>query len=263
MATPPRHESTRHESTEHEFRRLDSDSSGALSRGEVCEGLRKRGLPASKETIDAFFAKADLNGDGMISIDEYRVFASERVTELQTTYRTVDRNGDGRLTSDELRQAARALGFTRVSSAQLRQVHEAADRNSDGVVTFDEFVQFLLLLPAVNPAAVFEAFSTHYVESAVSEYAAPAEVVGDADRQNLLSVLANKVYSGSIAGGLSRTLTAPIDRLKTLMQAAPPGQPRSSLADGVKAIYREGGLPAFWRGNGVNVLKVIRTPRSD
>ena len=243
------------ESTEHEFRRLDSDGSGALSHDEVKEGLRQRGLPASKEAIGGFFAKADLNGDGKISIEEYRTFVRERIAELQEVYTSVDANGDGRLTTDELRRAAQRLGFS-VSAEQLRRVQEVADRDHDGAVSFDEFVTFLLLLPTVNPAAVFEAFASLYIESASSEYAPPAEVVGDFERAQLITVLLSKVYSGSIAGGVSRTLTAPIDRLKTLMQAAPPGQAGGGLVDGMRAIYREGGLPAFFRGNSVNVMKI-------
>ena len=66
----------------------------------------------------------------------------------------------------------------------------------------------------------------------------------------------SKVYSGSIAGGISRTLTAPIDRLKTMMQAAPPGRASGGLVDGLRSIYKEGGVPAFFRGNSVNVLKI-------
>jgi len=68
--------------------------------------------------------------------------------------------------------------------------------------------------------------------------------------------------AGGIAGFISRTVTAPIDRLKVLYQVhskialTQEGKP-VGIYDGMKAIYRDGGIRAFWRGNFTNVLKVV------
>eukprot|EP01125_Pyxidicula_operculata_P019523 TRINITY_DN7098_c0_g1_i1.p1 TRINITY_DN7098_c0_g1~~TRINITY_DN7098_c0_g1_i1.p1 ORF type:complete len:317 (-),score=33.82 TRINITY_DN7098_c0_g1_i1:63-1013(-) len=84
------------------------------------------------------------------------------------------------------------------------------------------------------------------------------------------------LIAGASAGAVSRTVTAPMDRLKTLMQIGrgvplrPPHISKTEwkikyakfhrpdgIIEGCKAIYREGGWKGFWRGNGINVLKVI------
>jgi len=85
------------------------------------------------------------------------------------------------------------------------------------------------------------------------------------------------LLSGGIAGAISRTITAPTDRIKTLMQTGqgvplrPPGLSKSELKqkygafnfrrdgmiEAIKYIYSDGGIKGFWRGNGVNVIKVI------
>ena len=65
-----------------------------------------------------------------------------------------------------------------------------------------------------------------------------------------------KLVFGSIAGGVSRTATAPIDRLKILMQVSIPGSQRLSMAHLVAQIYRQGGARAFFKGNGVNCVKI-------
>lgn len=184
---------------------------------------------------------------------EYKAFALNRIAELRAVYDSIDNNNDGHLTTEELRQAANTLGL-RISSEQLRELHRRADSDHDGRISFDEFSCFLLLLPSVNPRAIFEAFNVIMIEHAQSEYTPPVEVLSR--EQSLLAVLATKLYSGGIAGAISRTVTAPIDRLKMLMQAAPPGQSSGSLADGLRAIHKEGGLPAYFRGNSVNVLKI-------
>ena len=190
---------------------MDIDGSGSLDRHEVIDACRARGLPCAPERINAFFARADTDGDGKISRQEYSGFTGERVAELRAVFARMDENGDGRLTSDEMRRAARNLGF-RVSTDSLRRAYVKADRDRDGTISFDEFVSFLLLLPDASPAAVFEAFSSFYMESASSEYAAPAEVVGDDERSQLLAVLASKV---GLAFTLTLTLPTPPPSLAT------------------------------------------------
>eukprot|EP00659_Diplonema_papillatum_P017975 gene17975-27673_t len=72
--------------------------------------------------------------------------------------------------------------------------------------------------------------------------------------------------SGALAGMVSRTTTAPLDRLKTLMalrdafrstQKVKLSSRSAGLCGGLKMIYAEGGVTAFWRGNFTNVVKVM------
>jgi len=61
--------------------------------------------------------------------------------------------------------------------------------------------------------------------------------------------------AGGIAGAISRTATAPLDRLKVLFQAG--NVPKSTtLLQACKMILKEGGWMAFYRGNGTNVIKI-------
>ena len=84
--------------------------------------------------------------------------------------------------------------------------------------------------------------------------------------------MAKTFVAGLVAGCFSRTLTAPLDRIKLLMQegrilqhtmphptvhilARDLQRPRYSVPEIIRVVIREGGLRSFWRGNGVNCLK--------
>ena len=63
----------------------------------------------------------------------------------------------------------------------------------------------------------------------------------------------NCFTSGFIAGTISRTMTAPMDRLKVVMQA---GKGDGKMSNSLVYLYREGGFKSFWRGNMVNCTKI-------
>lgn len=61
--------------------------------------------------------------------------------------------------------------------------------------------------------------------------------------------------AGGMAGAVSRTATAPVDRLKVMMQAG--DKAATSVVAGFRNIRAESGWMGFYRGNGTNVLKIV------
>ncbi|KAE9540030.1 hypothetical protein AGLY_005282 [Aphis glycines] len=62
------------------------------------------------------------------------------------------------------------------------------------------------------------------------------------------------LVSGGVAGAVSRTFTAPLDRLKVFLQVY--GNQHSNITTCFKSMLKEGGKRGMWRGNGINVLKI-------
>ncbi|XP_017160892.1 calcium-binding mitochondrial carrier protein SCaMC-3 isoform X4 [Poecilia reticulata] len=65
-----------------------------------------------------------------------------------------------------------------------------------------------------------------------------------------------QLMAGVMAGSVSRTGTAPLDRLKVFRQVHGSSDFRGSALSGFKYMLNEGGPWSLWRGNGVNVLKI-------
>lgn len=61
------------------------------------------------------------------------------------------------------------------------------------------------------------------------------------------------LIAGGVAGATSRTATAPLDRLKVVLQVQ---TTRAHIMPAIRDIWRDGGISGFFRGNGLNVLKV-------
>lgn len=66
---------------------------------------------------------------------------------------------------------------------------------------------------------------------------------------------AKLLLSGGVAGAVSRTATAPIDRLKFILQVQD-GQ-LITVRQGFKLMAAEGTYKAYFRGNGANVIKNV------
>ena len=63
------------------------------------------------------------------------------------------------------------------------------------------------------------------------------------------------LLAGGIAGVVSRTATAPLDRLKMLLQVND-AEKRMTMREGLKYMAREGSIKSFFKGNGTNVIKI-------
>ncbi|XP_034942908.1 calcium-binding mitochondrial carrier protein SCaMC-2-A isoform X2 [Chelonus insularis] len=62
------------------------------------------------------------------------------------------------------------------------------------------------------------------------------------------------LLAGGIAGAVSRTCTAPLDRIKVYLQVH--GTRHCNMTNCLRYMLKEGGIFSLWRGNGINVLKI-------
>eukprot|EP00511_Aplanochytrium_stocchinoi_P002570 CAMPEP_0204827170 /NCGR_PEP_ID=MMETSP1346-20131115/4708_1 /ASSEMBLY_ACC=CAM_ASM_000771 /TAXON_ID=215587 /ORGANISM="Aplanochytrium stocchinoi, Strain GSBS06" /LENGTH=426 /DNA_ID=CAMNT_0051955509 /DNA_START=26 /DNA_END=1306 /DNA_ORIENTATION=- len=71
-----------------------------------------------------------------------------------------------------------------------------------------------------------------------------------------------KMVAGGGAGAISRTLTAPMERVKVVLQTQavsniPESQRYKGIIDCLLGIPKQQGIIGYWRGNGLNVFRII------
>ena len=75
-----------------------------------------------------------------------------------------------------------------------------------------------------------------------------------AHERSTLEAFGFQLLAGGGAGAISKTCVAPAERVKVIAQVDATGRTPFVIA---RAIINEQGVPAFWRGNGVNVVRII------
>jgi len=205
--------------------------------------------------------------------------------------------------------ALNSAGIKHSSSQVSQFIVNLAGSPCSESVTFAEFRNFLLFLPRKpSPEEIYQYYNVRrhkvhgdsaapHVEDlsrkdrvpgfatigqvrSIQRQADPlqddVEIESDEDDEGIEphSILSQNsslkfLLAGGISGAVSRTCTAPFDRLKVFLITRPPhlgGCPLPSqpspvnmavFKNAVARIYAEGGVLAFWTGNGLSVAKIF------
>ena len=227
------------------FHEMDSDHNGFVCIDELSQSLRKRGLVATREQVDWVMENVDLDADGRISLEDFRIYVQKQDQKLKPIFDQFDITGTGHINEMDVLLAFDHIGMKVDEELVSRHLYRM-DKNKTGLVNYSEFLVFYALLPAMQSIA--DQFD--YLKSGVIDF--DSEVTHSEYPQRNKSVT---IASGMVAGAVSRTATAPLARFVLLLQASQ-GE-KMTWAEGFKSMYREGGVRCFWRGNTANVYKIM------
>lgn len=251
-----------------------------------------------------------LSGPHPVSWKEFKKYAEEKEVELWSVFHDeLDLDGNGHLDMQELDVALRKAGIALSPSTLDDLMVFLTSSSHSHAISFTEFRDFLLLLPRkVSAAEIYQYYEMKRflgddgkgaarvtMEGDVSlsaedkppdhthfDLPTPQEIVGqDEDFLEDEEVETHSwmeghtalkfLLAGGIAGAVSRTCTAPFDRIKVFLitrslevVSSTSAQSNSAIARSVRVIavsvaqiYTEGGVVAFWTGNGLNVVKIF------
>ncbi|KAI8873136.1 mitochondrial carrier [Ramicandelaber brevisporus] len=256
-------------------------------------------VPPSRRYAMQLLKVSDTNSDGRVDYDEFRAFVLAKERQLWHIFQDIDTSHDHSLQLEELRHSLDQVNQRRGLRLQLHTANgkdsssgsssgsdsdgrfldaglhglnpedalhilHVLDRDGDGHVDFEEWRDALLLLP-VTDTTVDNVFG--YLRGTIDrpvgpdgEVAVPAEPISPG---TTWAQAAKLFIAGGVAGAVSRTATAPLDRMRVYLQTVARNttpqqqQPqRLSIPMVAQELYRAGGLKTFWTGNGLNVLKI-------
>ncbi|XP_069573414.1 calcium-binding mitochondrial carrier protein SCaMC-2-like isoform X1 [Brachyistius frenatus] len=244
------------------FQVLDVNGDGGICVNDLTIGLKKLGVHRTEHELMKIVKAGDKDLDGQLDFEEFVHYLRDHEKKLRLVFKSLDRKNDGRIDSQEIMQSLRDLGVN-ISEEQaqkiLRRIRRGQiwapimymDKNGTMTIDWNEWRDYHLLHPADNIPEIILHWKHSTIFDVGESLTVPDEFTAEEKRMWWRHLVA-----GGGAGAVSRTCTAPLDRLKVLMQVH--GSKRNSMriTGGFAQMIREGGVRSLWRGNGINVIKI-------
>ncbi|XP_040153365.1 calcium-binding mitochondrial carrier protein SCaMC-2-B isoform X2 [Anopheles arabiensis] len=235
-----------------QFTHLDKNQDGKVDLEELITAFKELGIEMDQHEAAKLLKRMDKDGSLNISYDEWRDFLllapSSDIHELVKYWR---HSTNLRYNEAYLVTVGRAPSDgppVRPVRLSLFDVEQAIEHATD-----------LLLNPPANVSysstTTNGGASSHLlVDGKYLDIGEDLNVPDDFTQSEMQTGMWwRHLAAGGIAGAVSRTCTAPLDRLKVFLQVQASKQ---RISDCLQYMLKEGGVRSLWRGNFINVLKI-------
>ncbi|XP_042391862.1 calcium-dependent mitochondrial ATP-magnesium/phosphate carrier protein 3-like [Zingiber officinale] len=225
---------------------FDKAGLGYLDYDQIETGLSGLNIPAEYKYARDLLKVCDSDRDGRVEYQEFRRYMDGKELELYRIFQAIDVEHNGCILPEELWDALIEAGIE-IDDEELASFVDHVDKDNNGIITFEEWRDFLLLYPHEITMENIYQYWEKVCHIDIGEQAVIPE--GISKHSNAAKYL----IAGGVAGATSRTTTAPLDRLKVILQVQ---TTQACILPATKKIWRESGFLGFFRGNGLNVMKV-------
>ncbi|EEC18754.1 ADP/ATP translocase, putative, partial [Ixodes scapularis] len=233
------------------FKKLDVNEDGQIDIKDLTTGLRKLGLPHSPGSAEKFIQASDTGKDGSVSFAEFVHYIIEHEKNLMVVFKSLDANRDGTLDATEIQTSFQRLGVN-IDYDEAVRLLRRMDKDGSLSISFEEWRDYLLF----HPSSEIHDIISHWRHATYVDIGEDTLVPDDfTDEEIHTGMWWRHLVAGGVAGAVSRTCTAPLDRLKVFLQVSQ-GSEFRSIQQCLRHMLNEGGVGSLWRGNGINVIKI-------
>ncbi|XP_066470907.1 mitochondrial adenyl nucleotide antiporter SLC25A23-like [Tiliqua scincoides] len=234
------------------FEQLDTNKDGRVDINELREGLARMGMDAGSHAEQDILREGDTDHDGELNFEEFAHYLQERERKLLLMFHSLDRNCDGEIDVGEIQQTFHSLGVY-ISRQQAEKILHSIDKDGTMTIDWHEWRDHFILNPLENMEEIVHYWKHSMVLDIGECLTVPDEF---SEKEKKTGMWWKQLIAGAMAGAVSRTGTAPLDRLKVFMQVHASKSNAMNVLGGLQGMIREGGIRSLWRGNGINVLKI-------
>ncbi|XP_042900620.1 calcium-binding mitochondrial carrier protein SCaMC-2 [Parasteatoda tepidariorum] len=228
------------------FKQLDTNSDGKIDAEDLAKAFKSMGIPYHPDGA----IQTRVEKKGSLSFDDFFHFIQESEHHLMALFKYMDENRDGIIDADEIVSAFARFGV-KLDEKEAYILLKRMDKDNSQTISFNEWRDYLLFLPSFELHELLKIWR-HATFLDLGENVLVPEDFTETEMHT--GMWWRHLVAGGLAGAVSRTCTAPLDRIKVFLQVK--GTEYSSISQCLRHMLKEGGTKSLWRGNGINVLKI-------
>lgn len=233
------------------FHRYDKNKFGYIGISEFGSIMHELGVNKSVHELEEIVAVATkgTTAPTVMTFDQFdNLFSTSR---LRDAFDEMDENKTGSIDVFELHSVMQKFGH-KITQRQCWAMIKKIDRDNNNEIDFEEFRSFFENLPLASMTSI----ANHWGNSVlVTDIGADMAPTVHSDGTGLYWW--QTVLAGGSAGILSRTLTAPLEKIKITAQTGLDGG--RGVAASLRHVFVEQGVRGLFAGNLLNCIRVFPT----
>ncbi|XP_060927247.1 calcium-binding mitochondrial carrier protein SCaMC-2-A [Limanda limanda] len=198
------------------------------------------------------FTGEEKDPDGQLDFEEFVHYLQDYEKDLKLVVQSVDRNNAGHVDAREFMQSLHDLGV-HVSLQHADKALKSMDKNGMITICSEDWSNYMTVEKAENIPEIILYWKRSTMFDVGENLMVPDDFTIEEKRTGMWW---RHLVAGGGAGAVSRTCTAPLDRVKVMMQVYGTRTNNMCIMSGMMQMIKEGGMRSLWRGNGLNIIKI-------